>query len=87
MRLELLGLFTEWRGLSVAEMASRMGRSVAYRAHMRLSKKELAELNRRLDAVQDFLQQSKKKAEPRRGDVFVSLTLALLPLRNREDAS
>jgi DNA-binding transcriptional ArsR family regulator len=54
------------------------------RFHCRLSKAELAELNRHLRAIETMLARPPKSSEPSPGDSFVSLTLALMPLRNRE---
>jgi predicted ArsR family transcriptional regulator len=54
------------------------------RMHCRLSKKDLAELNRHLRAIEKMLSRSHKTHEPSPNDAFVSLTVALMPLRNRE---
>ena len=54
------------------------------RMHCRLSKKDLAELNRHLRAIEKMLTRAAKDHEPSPGDSFLSLTLALMPLRNRE---
>jgi len=54
------------------------------RMHCRISKKDLAELNRHLRAIEKMLSHSHKTHEPAPSDQFVSLTLALMPLRNRE---
>jgi hypothetical protein len=54
------------------------------RLHCRISKKELAELNRHLRAIEKMLSRRCKPHEQSPGDQFVSLTLALMPLRNRE---
>ncbi len=54
------------------------------RVHCCLPKKDLAELNRHLDAIQKLLTRSHEDHKPSPGDQFVSLTLALMPLRNRE---
>ncbi len=54
------------------------------RFHCRLSKKELAELNRHLRGIDKMLAQSQKRSRPAPDDAFVSLTMALAPLRNRE---
>jgi len=59
----------------------------AARVHCRLSKKDLAELNRHLRTIEKMLSQVDRKREPSTDDRFVSLTLALLPLRNREALS
>ena len=57
---------------------------IGARAHCRLSKKDLAELNRHLRAIEKMLTLAHKSHEPAPGDSFLSLTLALMPLRNRE---
>ena len=49
-----------------------------------LSKAQLAQLNRHLRAIEKMLSVAPKTHEPSPGDTFVSLTLALMPLRNRE---
>lgn len=54
------------------------------RMHARLSKQDLAELNRHLRAIEKMLTKIAKTHKPSAEDQFVSLTLALLPLRNRE---
>jgi len=54
------------------------------RMHARLSKQDLAELNRHLRAIEKMLTKIAKAHKPSEEDQFVSLTLALLPLRNRE---
>ena len=54
------------------------------RVHCRLSRKDLAELNRHLRAIEKTLGRVHKYHEPSPNDSFVSLTLALMPLRNRE---
>jgi len=54
------------------------------RIHCRLSKKDLAELNRLLRKTEKLLSTVHKTHEPSKDDSFVSLTLALMPLRNRE---
>ena len=54
------------------------------RMHCRLAKKELAELNKHLRAIEKLLIRAHQSHEPSPGDSFVSLTLALMPLRNRE---
>ena len=56
----------------------------ARRLHCRLSRKDLAELNRRLRDIEKMLSRLHKTHEPSPDDAFVSLTVALLPLRNRE---
>ena len=57
------------------------------RMHCRLSREEMAEINRRLDALLGALLESIRREEPREDDEFVSLTLALLPLPNRSTGS
>ena len=54
------------------------------RIHCRLSKKGLADLNRHLRAIEKMMTHAAKDHEPSPGDSFLSLTLALMPLRNRE---
>jgi predicted transcriptional regulator len=54
------------------------------RMHCRIPKKDLAELNRHLRAIEKMLTRSHTSHKPSPGDQFVSLTLALMPLRNRE---
>ena len=54
------------------------------RVHCRLSKKDLAELNRHLMAIQKLAFRVQKNHKPSKNDSFVSLTVALMPLRNRE---
>jgi predicted transcriptional regulator len=54
------------------------------RIHCRISKKNLAELNRHLRAIEKMVTRAHKSHEPSPDDQFVSLTLALMPLRNRE---
>ena len=54
------------------------------RMHCRLSKQDLAELNRHLRAIENMLMRAQRTHEPSPSDTFVSLTLALMPLRNRE---
>ncbi len=54
------------------------------RMHCRLSKQDLAELNRHLRAIEKMLFSANKSRERSPSDTFVSLTLALMPLRNRE---
>ncbi len=54
------------------------------RIHCRLSKKDLAELNRHLRAIEKMMTRAVTHHEPARSDLFLSLTLALMPLRNRE---
>jgi DNA-binding transcriptional ArsR family regulator len=57
---------------------------IGARIHCRLSKKELAELNRHLDNITKMLSRAQKNQKPSPDDQFLSLTLALMPLRNRE---
>lgn len=59
----------------------------AIRTHLRLSRREMAELNRRLDALLGVVLESIRRAEPSDEDEFVSLTLALVPLPNRSTGS
>jgi len=54
------------------------------RMHCRLSKQDLAELNRHLRDIEKLLLRANKSREPSPSDTFVSVTLALMPLRNRE---
>ena len=54
------------------------------RIHCRLSRKDLAELNRRLREIEQMLATVHKRHVPSRDDSFLSLTVALMPLRNRE---
>ncbi len=54
------------------------------RVHCRLSKKELSELNRHLRGIEKLLSRSHQAHEPSPDDAFVSFTVALMPLRNRE---
>jgi len=54
------------------------------RFHCRLSKADLAELNRHLRDIEKLLSRAPKNHEPSPSDGFISLTLALMPLRNRE---
>jgi CO/xanthine dehydrogenase FAD-binding subunit len=55
----------------------------AIRVHCRLGQEEIAEINRRLDALLGAVLNSMRREETRDDDEFVSLTLALLPLPNR----
>ncbi len=57
---------------------------IGARMHCRLSKTELAELNRHLRHIEKMLSRVPTSREPSRHDTFISLTLALMPLRNRE---
>lgn len=54
------------------------------RMHCRLSKKKLAELNRHLRDIEKMLLRGHRTHEPSPDDAFVSFTVALMPLRNRE---
>ena len=54
------------------------------RFHCRLSREELAELNRHLRHIEKMLSRTPRTLEPSPHDTFISLTLALMPLRNRE---
>ena len=54
------------------------------RIHCRLSKNDLAELNRLLREIEKTLSTVHKRHKPSKDDAFVSLTVALMPLRNRE---
>ena len=60
---------------------------VVTRMHCRLSRREMAEVNRRLDALLAAALESIRREEPGDDDEFVSLTLALLPLPNRSAGS
>ncbi len=53
------------------------------RTHLRLSRGEMAELNRRLDAMLGVVLESIRREQPDDDDEFLSLTLALMPLPNR----
>jgi len=53
------------------------------RLHCRLSRQELAALNRHLDAIQKTLAAAHHHDTPRDDDEFLSLTLALMPLPDR----
>ena len=57
---------------------------LATRMHCRLSKAEHAELNRHLKSLETFLMKVHRTHVPAEDDRFLSLTLALLPLKNRE---
>jgi DNA-binding MarR family transcriptional regulator len=59
----------------------------AIRAHLRLSQREMAELNRRLNALLGVVLESMRREQPSDEDEFVSLTLALVPLPNRSAGS
>ena len=54
------------------------------RVHCRLSKQDLAELNRHLRDIEKLLVRTSRSRKPSPSDTFVSVTLALMPLRNRE---
>ena len=54
------------------------------RIHCRLSKQDLAELNRHLRDIEKMLLRTNKSHKTSKDDSFISLTLALMPLRNRE---
>ena len=54
------------------------------RIHCRLSRKDLAELNRLLRQLEKMFSTVHKTHEPSEDDSFVSFTVALMPLRNRE---
>ncbi len=54
------------------------------RFHCRLSRADLAQLNRHLREIEKMLSRAHKTHELSPSDAFVSLTLALMPLRNRE---
>jgi DNA-binding transcriptional ArsR family regulator len=54
------------------------------RMHCRLSKKKLSELNRHLRDIEKLLSRAHSNHEPSPDDSFVSFTVALMPLRNRE---
>ena len=54
------------------------------RVHCRLSKKDLAEMNKHLRAIEKMLSRSHEAHVPSKDDAFVSFTVALMPLRNRE---
>ncbi len=56
---------------------------LAMRTHLRLSRGEMAELNRRLDAMLGVVLESIRREQPDDDDEFLSLTLALMPLPNR----
>lgn len=57
---------------------------VGLRIHMRTGPEGLAELNRRLDSILDWLVANAETDEPAGADdQFISLTLALAPLRGR----
>jgi DNA-binding transcriptional ArsR family regulator len=60
---------------------------LATRIHCRLGREEMAEINRRLDALLGAVLDSMRREEPQEDDEFVSLTLALLPLPNRSAGS
>lgn len=53
------------------------------RVHLRLSRDEMAEINRRLDALLGAVLAAMRREEQQDDDEFASLTLALLPLPDR----
>jgi DNA-binding transcriptional ArsR family regulator len=57
------------------------------RVHCRLSREELAVINRRLDALLGAVLDSMRREEIQDDDEFVSLTLALMPLPDRSAGS
>jgi predicted transcriptional regulator len=57
---------------------------IGVRMHCRLSKTELAELNRHLREIEKMLSRPPTTPEPSPSDTFISLTMALMPLPNRE---
>jgi predicted transcriptional regulator len=57
------------------------------RVHCRLPKQDLAELNKHLRGIEKLLSRSHRAHEPSPDDAFVSFTVALMPLRNREASS
>jgi DNA-binding transcriptional ArsR family regulator len=58
--------------------------SLSFRVHMRASPDFIGELNERLDAITELITgQIGRPCEPNSRDQFLSLTLALLPLRGR----
>jgi predicted ArsR family transcriptional regulator len=57
------------------------------RLHLRMSKADLKELNRHLRAIESIATRLQRKHEPSPNDVFLSLTLALAPLRDRKAES
>lgn len=59
----------------------------AIRTHCRLSRREMAELNRHLDSLLGVVLESMRREQPQEDDEFVSLTLALVPLPNRSTRS
>jgi DNA-binding Lrp family transcriptional regulator len=56
---------------------------LATRIHCRIGREEMAEINRRLDALLGAVLDAMRREETRDDDEFVSLTLALLPLPDR----
>ena len=60
---------------------------VAMRSHLRLNRKEIDELNQRLNEMLAVVLESNRREEPHEDDEFVSLTLALVPLTNRTTRS
>ena len=69
---------------SSARFSSPQRNFLGGRFHCRLSRAELAELNRHLRHIEKMLSRPPTTLEPSPHDTFVSLTLALMPLRNRE---
>lgn len=57
------------------------------RVHLRLTHGEMAEINRRLDALLGAVLDSMRREETEKDDEFVSLTLALMPLPDRSTGS
>jgi AcrR family transcriptional regulator len=57
------------------------------RAHCRMNRDDLAELNRHLDAIQKMLGEACRRNAPSDDDEFFSLTLALMPLPDRSAKS
>jgi AcrR family transcriptional regulator len=69
-----------------ARTSGRYRNFVAYRMHMRLNKKTLAEINGHLRALEELIaREARRKQVPKDADQYCSLTLALLPLRGRID--
>ena len=59
----------------------------AIRTHLRLSRREMAELNRRLDAMLGVVLESIRREQHQDDDEFVSLTMVLAPLPDRSTGS
>jgi len=70
-------------GRSTGEHRNMLGT----RLHCRLGREELAQLNRHLDAIQETLASALRRKEPQADDEFLSLTIALLPLPDRDAAT